>query len=425
LTNQDTLLMEYKQQQVLVAFDQAKLAAATELANDVQTRLNSEPAYDTTISQLDLQVQSTTQRYTAIEQALDAAKLEFNTTTGNVQIASSAVASKNPASPVWSFNLALGTLVGLLLAIITPLLMEQSKRRVHNIDQIERYRLGAILGVIPKLGRDALVALAEGRSTGLLSDNFSIVRANLIALLARSDISSGHIIMVTSAMKAEGKSVVVAELARTLVDVGKSVIVVDANLRTPTLSKYFSSETDLGLTNVLLDHIPVEDVLISSSPSLSVLLSGPLPDEPARLVSTQPFISLLRSLSQRADIVLVDSPGCEFADPLLLAPHVDYVIQVVASGKASEEAAYGSLSALAGVSHVGVILNYLDAKQIVPHQLVNAAIKADTFGDQDAAPTLTGRIRLAPPDSPYGKKAMRSTQHGEIIPAAKNPGENL
>ncbi len=422
LTSQGTLLTNYKQGQVAVAFDEAKLASAIAMRNQAQAVLNSMPSLDTNVSRLDLDVQTTTQRYTLLETALNTARLQINTTTGNVQITQGAVADTFPYKPNWSMNIVLGLILGIVFAIAAVITLEQTDRRVQDVEQIERYKLGPILGVLPPLDRNAISAVAEGLSTAALSEHFSVVKTNLLGVLAQIQHVNGQVVLVTSAVNGEGKSLILAELARTLTDSGKRVIVVDANLRAPSLTRFFPTNQEEGLSNVLLEQAAFDDVVTTIDPSLAILHSGPVPDEPTRLVSSAPFLNLIHSLRARADVVLIDSSSCEVADPLLIAPHVDYVVQVVGANKGSEQGVHGSLSALAAVSYVGIIVNYANLDQVAPYQLVNAAAKV-AFSQNGEPQPLAGQIRLASPDHQITTKGTRNPTHGDIVPVSTIIGE--
>jgi succinoglycan biosynthesis transport protein ExoP len=422
LANQGALDTQYKQEEVTVALDEAKLAAATQLRDQEQNSLNSMPKFDTTITRLDLDVQAATQRYNSVQAALNSTRLQINTTTGNVQITQAAIADVAPFKPNWQMNMTLGAVLGLLLSFITTLVLEQSDKRVQDVAQIGRYKLGTILGILPPLDRSGINAAFEGRSIAVLSEHFSVARTNLLALLAQSYRGTGQVVLVTSATRGEGKSLVLAEMARTLADAGKRVIVVDANLRSPALSEYFPTDEAEGLSNVLLERTALDDVVTTVNPYLSVLHSGAGTDEPTRLVSTPPFISLLNSLRTRADVILVDSPAAEAADPLLIAPHVDYVLQVIGSNRSKEKDVLGTLTALSAVSDVGIFVNFADLKQISPHQLVNAAARTSISG-KTSLTQITGPKHLINPDSDNDGKLGRTTAHNDIIQVPTVSGE--
>jgi capsular exopolysaccharide synthesis family protein len=422
LAQQGTLQASYNQQRVAVALDQAKLAASVSIRDQDQKQVSSLPDYEKNFNRLDLAVQTATQRFQSLETALNDAKLQLNSTSSNVQITQDAVAGMSPYKPVASVNIAIGTLLGFVLVLVTTLLLEQADRRVYDVQQVERYRLGPVLGVLPQLNRTALVAAAEGRSVADLSEHFSIIRTNLLAVLGQQRSITGRLVLVTSAVKGEGKSLILAELARTLADAGKKIIAVDGNFRNPSLTEYFEADHEAGLTNILLEKSTYDDVITPVTPNLSVIHGGPLTNEPTRLTSTPPYAALLNSLKARADIILVDSSACDCPDPLLIAPHFDYVIHVIAAAKSNESSVRGAMSAIAAVTQVGIIVNYANLKQLSPHQLVNAAAKAAFWDQREEKTLLDGQLRIGPPDVHANGKARSGAI--DIIPSSKNAGDN-
>ncbi len=146
--------------------------------------------------------------------------------------------------------------------------------------------------------------------------------------------------IVTSATPEEGKSVTLANLAVTMAQAGKRVIVADCDLRRPSQHRLFELRQSPGLTTMILEdgalsRPPLQPV---SVPNLQVLTSGPLPPNPAELLSSQRMSEVIKTLAEQADAVLFDAPPViAVTDAVVLAAKVDAVLLVVQAGRTKRE----------------------------------------------------------------------------------------
>jgi capsular exopolysaccharide synthesis family protein len=173
-------------------------------------------------------------------------------------------------------------------------------------------------------------------------------------------------IMVTSAGPSEGKTTTIVNLAITYAQAEKKVVLVDADLRKPTLHHTFGVSNRLGLTSVLAGQSQLADVVKSSDvPRLDLLTSGPIPPNPSEILASKRMNALLEQLSQEYDTVLIDSPpALAVTDAQIISTRCDGVLLVVDSGKVKREAA---MKAKANLEHVqarilGVVLNNIDRR---------------------------------------------------------------
>lgn len=143
-------------------------------------------------------------------------------------------------------------------------------------------------------------------------------------------------IMVTSAGPGEGKSTTLANLAVAMAQAKLRVLIVDCDLRKPVQHKIFQVSNKVGLTNVLVDHLPVEQsVQPTKVANLSLLTSGPIPPNPSELLGSDRMRELLKNLKEQYDVILVDSPpAVAVTDAAVLSAQVDGVILVLRSGVA-------------------------------------------------------------------------------------------
>jgi capsular exopolysaccharide synthesis family protein len=171
------------------------------------------------------------------------------------------------------------------------------------------------------------------------------------------------VLLVTSTFEGEGKSTVAANLAAAFAEEGKSVVLVDLDLRRPCLSKLFDVPTT-GLTNLLLDHNadPEAFLIPTSVANLRVLPSGPIPPNPAPLVSSLRMRHLVDRLRSSADLVILDSPPLlAVTDPVIAGALADGAVVVVRLDRVHRRSLQRAVETLRsrGVDIVGLVVNSL------------------------------------------------------------------
>jgi len=173
-------------------------------------------------------------------------------------------------------------------------------------------------------------------------------------------------VMITSAGPQEGKSTTVANLAVSIAQSGKSVLVLDADLRNPTQHKFFGVDNGEGLSIALVQDQDYQNYIRETAvPGVMLLAGGPIPTNPAELVGSKRMKSLLEEVNEQFDMVLIDTPPIvAVTDAAILAQDVDGVILVLASGKVNNGNAQRAKELLdkVGAKILGVVLNKVDMK---------------------------------------------------------------
>lgn len=172
------------------------------------------------------------------------------------------------------------------------------------------------------------------------------------------------VIMMTSAGPGEGKSTTIANLAITYAQGDKRVLLIDADLRKPTIHHTFSKSNRQGMTTILAGHSRWEEVISATHiPNLDVLTAGPIPPNPSEILASRRMSELLEQLKEKYDIVLIDSPpALAVTDAQIIATKCDGVILVIDSGKVKKDAAVKVRTNLEHVKAriLGVVLNNVD-----------------------------------------------------------------
>lgn len=201
-----------------------------------------------------------------------------------------------------------------------------------------------------------LITVAEPRSP--VSEAYRQLRTNIqFYALDRSL----QMVLVTSAGAEEGKSTTLANLAVTFAEAGRSVLMVDCDLRRPSLHKLFNVSNDQGLTTVMREEKTLgEAILPTDVKGLGLLTSGPLPPNPSELLGSQRMDRLIETLRGFAEIVLFDAPPTiAVTDAIVLSPKMDGVLLVVSAGKTKRDHALRAKRLLEKVNAkvLGVVLN--------------------------------------------------------------------
>lgn len=192
----------------------------------------------------------------------------------------------------------------------------------------------------------------------IIAEAFRVVRTNLQFSSIDKPLK---IICVTSSEPTEGKSTVISNLAISFASTGKSTILIDADMRKPKQHKIFLLENYKGLSNLLADDLPVEQVVNEMSiQNLHILTSGPQPPNPAEIVGSARMKKFMQEVTQKYDIVLVDTPPVNFvADASIISSYTDGIILVVDAGITKREAVIVAKQQLQKVNAkiLGVVLN--------------------------------------------------------------------
>jgi capsular exopolysaccharide synthesis family protein len=262
--------------------------------------------------------------------------------TGNFVVASVAELPTEPFKPNHVRDAAIAGLVGLIAGIGLVALAEQLDVRVHSVEDIAQITGLPVIGRLPRIGKEAA---AKGdlpvvsQPQGPLSEAFRMVRGNLEFVDVDGDLKT---ILFTSCTQSEGKTSTVCNLAVTLARSGKSVVVVDADLRRPRVHALFGLQNRIGVSTVVTGQSSLEDSLqcIPGAPqqgqqvgSLLVLPSGPVPPNPGELVASRRLGAVIAKLAEQADIVLVDAaPVLVVGDAGALAGSVQGLILIARIG---------------------------------------------------------------------------------------------
>jgi succinoglycan biosynthesis transport protein ExoP len=283
----------------------------------------------------------------------------------NMRIVDEAPRPLVPVKPRTSVILLLGILGGLGIGLGLAFFVNYLDDSIKSQDDIENYLNLPFLGYVPNIKagnlheRD-LHAHLHPRSSA--AESFRTLRA-AISLAARAD--KMRVFGVTSSIPSEGKSLCASNFAIVTAQSGSKTVLVDADLRRPSVHKAFQIHAPVGLADYLQDpKVQLDDIVHKSDvPNLDVIACGPIPANPSELLDTAQMEKLLGELRQRYDRVVIDCPPISaVSDPLVMGAKSDGILYVMKFKKIRREHARRSVQRIqdAGIQVVGVLLNDID-----------------------------------------------------------------
>jgi capsular exopolysaccharide synthesis family protein len=287
-------------------------------------------------------------------------KKSDGTTPVRLEPLQNATVPSAPSAPNARISLLLGLLAGLLVGLALVILREIASTRIRSTEQIEAIGDIRTLGsVINDRGVTKNSLLDENLLNTVRGEEFRQLRTSLLAI---EDVRRDGVIVVTSSIPREGKTLTAANLAIAVAATGQSVCLVDADLRKPALSTLFGLDPDLpGVSNVLTDGGNVDELVRHwGSKNLYLMASGPAPDSPSELLGSPRTARLLDELRARFDVVILDSPSLmPVTDGALLAALAGGALLVVGAGRVETRELRRSVELLeaAGASVIGALFN--------------------------------------------------------------------
>ena len=323
-------------------------AIRNSIRNQYQTAQAQEGELEGTVSQLKgatLAEQSLGIRYNILKREVDTNRELYNgllqrfkevsaeagVTSNNISVIDRADPPLLPVSPNPIVNISLSLIAGFVMALVAVAALETFRDGVRTPEEVEQRFGVALLGVIPRLKRGATTAELENRSSDI-SEAYQTVRASVEL---SSESGPPKTLLVTSSRAGEGKSTTALQMARDAAAAGRKVLLIDADMRRPSIHTLVGISRIPGLSNMLTQQLPASSVIYETKTErLFVMPSGPKPPSPAELLGGAGFRALLTYLKEEFDQIIIDSPPVlGLADAPRLASIVDGTMIVMEANR--------------------------------------------------------------------------------------------
>lgn len=313
---------------------------------------------------LSREVETNRELYDGLLQRMKEVGITAGIGTNNISVIDPAEVPRFPYKPSLVMNLAIAIVFGLFGGIVLAFLSESMDDTVKSSEQIEKLVGAPMLGVIPRVSTStlhkkaqSLALLAHQDPKSALAEAFRSMRTSLI--FSTSEGAPG-VLHFTSSNPSEGKTSSSVNTAITFAQTGNKVLLVDADLRNPSLHKVFSFPNTEGLTNYLTSNIePTQIARATNIDHLFVVTSGPISPNPVELIASGKMAEFLDLAKEKFDYVIIDGPPViGLADALVLGNLARATLFVIEAGSTRSGALSASIKRLAGANTriVGCIL---------------------------------------------------------------------
>lgn len=319
-----------------------QLGVLSELQTSYKERLKNLPKLELQQRELERKVEAAQSTYSLLLKKLQETRIAENQNIGNASEVSQALVPQEPvSSPL--INYLSASLLGMLVSLATMYLLESQDKSIKTIEEAKELTRLTLLGVIPDFSRPKKSILgrqeAEAAYPSLMvrdaprspiSEAFRMLRANLKFMSADKELK---VIVVTSSVPQEGKSTVAANLATSMAQMERRVLLIDGDLHRPSQHHIWELPNAQGLSNVIVGQVEVMAAIKKGMDNLDVLTCGAVPPSPASLLDSKRMASLIESFRSYYDYVIIDAPSLNLAaDAATLGQMADGVLLVVRPG---------------------------------------------------------------------------------------------
>ncbi len=374
-----------------------QVTTLSNLKTAYQQRVNVLPRLEQEQRELENKLKVAQNTYSLMLQKFQEIRVAENQNAGNVRIIQPAIVPDEPVSARKALSAISGLLIGSLLSLATALILESRDKSIRTIEELREVLGLTLIGVIPdykqpekifRFNKNLTLNYAQiphyVTNNGQVKQN-AYTTSNLELLMpkivvqdrAYSSIATAYQMLVanlkflcfaqgfktlavTSTQRQEGTSTVCANLAWTLAQSGRRVLLVDGNLHHPAQHEIWGLPNQVGLSNVILGDAELKSAIAEVSPNLKVLTSGVLPSNPMALLDSQQISALIQQFSHTYDLVILDTPSLKVAaDALILGQKADGIFLVVRPGIVdSQNAAFAKqLLDKSGQHVLGLVVN--------------------------------------------------------------------
>lgn len=348
----------------------SQVSALSNALNTYKQRINVLPELKQRKGELEREVEAAQATYKTLLRRLEEIRVEENRAVGNARMVEDAQIPEAPVASNKARNLALGNLLGILLAIGTALILDSLDTSIKTAKEARAVFGYILLGLIPVFGKSEKTTSRSGDTEQVapkivvrdtprspVSEAYRMLQANLGFLSSDKELK---VIVVTSSVPQEGKSTLCANLAVAIAQSERRVLLVDADMRQPSQHKIWNLLNQAGLSNVLVGKAELRTVIKKVMVNLHILTAGVTPPNPMTILKSQRMASLIEIFSSNYDFVIIDTPSLNIAaDAPILGKMADGILLVVRPGVVDSASAAAAQEFLeqSGQNVLGMVVN--------------------------------------------------------------------
>jgi capsular exopolysaccharide synthesis family protein len=348
------------------AVSDARLRTLNRVAESRNREIDSLPEKERNITKLMQRVNILERTHQMLSEKYYTLLINEKSTVPSARLASAARPSPIPASPNKQRNAALFLLLGIMLSVAVAVVVERLDQRVRDEDTVSQLTGETALAIIPdeKRLRRSPVQMAEMDHNCPFVEAFRILRNVILFAEANQDL---RLLAVTSPGRGEGKSTTAVNLAGAMAMIGKRVLLVDCDLRRPSLHRYLGIPNDVGLTNIVRGQASFQDAIAQTKvENVFCLPTGPLPHDPAEFLNSAQCRSALDQMLAEYDAVILDCPPCAgLSDMQVISTIAQGVLLVISMHRTLLPSLHRAIRGLTqvGASVIGVVINRLNVRR--------------------------------------------------------------
>lgn len=343
---------------------ESRLQAVEKIKKSYEKQLAQLPELEQRLLELQRQVTVKENLYTLMLEKLEEAKISEAAVVGNAAVVDYAKSPRSPVKPNKKLSLAIGGVLGIFLGMLTVFLVEYMDKTLKSEEEIERYSGLSVIGRIPEIedlveNKDELYV--RSHPTAPQSEAIKLAASNVSFLIGEEK----KAIAITSVSPGEGKSFVAANTAFYMASSGYKTILVDLDLRRPRVEKILKLDTKKtsgkGITDLIKGEIELDQAIVKDyDNNLDVMPMGTRATNPTLLLSSKKLETILNTLKERYDRVIIDTPpALVTSDVSLIANKLDGIVLVVKPGIALKDGLRITINNLrtVGAPLLGVLVN--------------------------------------------------------------------
>lgn len=347
---------------VSIEIEKSKIEKLEKLLAEFETKFEEIPEKNVNYARYERARRSAEELYLILEKKYQESLISEQQVNSSIKIIDKAIPSYSPVEPQRTKMVIIFSLLGLTFGVIVAIVLKKMDNRIHKLEDLEKLNV-SILGQVPiDDERKQSGNLVSDVST-IIQEMFRQIAFNINYLINPKKSVHPKLILTTSTIPQEGKTFSTIMLAATLADMGHKVLLIDGDLRRPTVDKNTAVHKTPGLTELIMngDERGINQVKTFHNHTLDVLPSGTIPVSPAPLISSPEFATLIESFKTRYDFVILDTPpSLSVGDVYIYAEFADAVIYICGAEIVHKKdflRQYRSIVNKFGPKVIGIILN--------------------------------------------------------------------